>query len=91
MLLYKKEGGQVATKMKAEVNQTEKQRANMDYLREHYEDLLAKYPNHWVMIGGGKVISTENNPDKLISKLSKTSASNKMVYYLASPRKRMLL
>ncbi len=92
----------MVTKMRAEemgtqsksgavADQIEKQRANMDYLRDHYEELLKKYPNHWVMIGEGKVVSADSSPDRLIGKLSRIGTSNKIVYYLASPRKRMLL
>lgn len=69
----------------------EAQRANMDYLRDHYEELVKKYPNHWVMIGGGKVISAESNPGRFIGKLSRKRTGDKIVYYLASPKKRMLL
>jgi thymidylate kinase len=69
----------------------ENKRANMDYLRNHYEELVKKYPNHWVMISGGRVISAENSPDRFIGKLSKTRERDKVLYYLASPKRRMLL
>jgi len=69
----------------------EAQRANMEYLRGHYEELVKKYPNHWVMIGGGKIIGAESNPGRFISKLSRARRGDKIVYYLASPKKRMLL
>ena len=69
----------------------ENKRANISYLRDHYGELVKRYPNHWVMIGGGKVISAESSPDRLIGKLSRIRTGNKIVYYLASPRQRMLL
>jgi hypothetical protein len=72
-------------------NYSEAQRVNMDYLRKHYKELIKKYPNHWVIILDGKVVVTERNPDRLVSKLSREKAGDKMVYYLASPKKRMLL
>lgn len=92
----------MATKIKAEetgtqrksgtvVDQIEKQRANMDYLRDHYEALLKKYPNHWVIVSGGKVVDTESNASQLIRSLNRVKSSNKLLYYLASPKKRMLL
>jgi len=92
----------MATKMKPEelealsgrdktVSDIEKKKANMAYLRDHYTELVKKYPNHWVMIGENKVISVESNPGQLITKLSRARTGDKMVYYLASPKKRMLL
>lgn len=69
----------------------EAQKANMGYLRDHYKELVEKYPNHWVVIEGGKVISAESNPSRLISKLSKIRTGDKVIYYLASPKRRMLL
>lgn len=70
---------------------SEAQKTNMDYLRKHYDELIKKYPNHWVIIGDGKVIVTEHNPDRLVGKLSQAKTHDKMIYYLASPKKRMLL
>lgn len=69
----------------------EEQKLNINYLRNHYEDLMKRYPNHWVMIWGGKVISAESNSSRFIGKLSRERARGKIVYYLASPKKRMLL
>lgn len=69
----------------------EKQRVNIDYLRNHYEDLMKRYPNHWLMIRNGRVMGAEHNPDRFVDRLAKTRTSNNFLYYLASPRKRMLL
>lgn len=69
----------------------EGQGVNVNYLRNNYERLMRKYPNHWVMISGGRVISVENSPDRFVEKLSKTRTRDKVLYYLASPKRRMLL
>lgn len=69
----------------------EKQMANIDYMRNHYGDLIKKYPNHWVMIRNGRVMGAERNPDRFVDRLTRTRPSNSFLYYLASPKKRMLL
>lgn len=92
----------MATKIKAEeigtqrksgavADRIEKQRANMDYLRNHYEKLLKKYPNHWVIVSGGKVVDAESTASRLVKSISKTKTNDKLLYYLASPKKRMFL
>jgi len=92
----------MVTKMKAEKlaavsgrdtirNRIEEQRGNMNYMRNHYEGLLKKYPNHWVIIRGGRVISAVSSADRLIESISKAKKGNDLLYYLASPKKRMLL
>jgi thymidylate kinase len=72
-------------------NRRDKQRANMEYLRKNYEELLRKYPNYWVVIKNGKIVSKEKNPNRLIGKLTRTRTGDKVIYFLASPKKRMLL
>lgn len=67
------------------------QKADRDYLVSHYENLIKKYPNHWVVISGGKLILSENNPDKLLETLSETRKGDMLVYYLADPEDIMLL
>ena len=67
------------------------QRTNMDYLRDHYDELLKKYPNHWVIVDAGKVINAESDAKQLIESIGKTSSSNSTLYYLANPEKRMFL
>ena len=68
-----------------------KQMTSIEYMRDHYEDLIKKYPNHWVMVRNGRVIGVERNSDRFVDRLSKARTSNSFLYYLASPRKRMLL
>ncbi|MFC1915425.1 DUF5678 domain-containing protein [Chloroflexota bacterium] len=67
------------------------QRADRDYLVSHYNNLIKKYPNHWVVISGGKLILSENDPDKLLETLSKTRKDDMLIYYLADPEDIMLL
>lgn len=69
------------------------QRANRDYLRSNYQDLLRKHRNQWVVISGGKLIKSERNPDRLLEALalSKTKRTDMLVFYLADPEDFMLL
>ena len=92
MVTEMKAGGVGAQRKSSAVgDRIEKQRANMDYLRDHYEELLKKYPNHWVIVSAGKVVDAESNASQLIRSVNRVKSSNKMLYYLASPKKRMLL
>jgi hypothetical protein len=67
------------------------QRANRDYLRSNYRDLLKRYRNQWVVISGGQLINVENNPDRLLKTLDKTKKDDMLVYYLADPEDFMIL
>ncbi|MBA7710814.1 hypothetical protein ES703_119761 [subsurface metagenome] len=67
------------------------QRADRDYLLSHYQDLLSKYRNHWVVISGGKLIIKESNPDRLLEALSQTRRNDMFVYYLADPEDTMII
>ena len=69
----------------------EGQKADRDYLRGHYDSLLNKYRNQWIVISGGKLIKSEKNPDRLIEHLSKTKEGHLLVFYLADPEEFMLL
>jgi hypothetical protein len=73
------------------VGRMNSQKANRDYLRRNYEDLLKKYRNHWVVISGGKLTLTEKNPDRLYDKLSNDKSEDTLVFYLADPEDFMLL
>ena len=67
------------------------QRTDVDYLQSHYNELLSKYLNHWVIISRGKLIDIENDPDRLMKKLSRSRRKDMLVYYLADPEEVMLL
>jgi thymidylate kinase len=69
----------------------QEQKANRDFLRTHYQDLLEKYRNHWVVISGGQLAEVEDDPDKLVKVLNDTRESNMLVFYLADPEDFMLL
>ena len=69
----------------------EGQRADRDYLRSNYQDLLSKHRNQWVVISGGKLIKSEDNPDRLLESLSRTKREDMLVFYLADPEEFMLL
>jgi len=91
----------MATKMKAEELQAldsgsirsriAKQRAESTYLESHYEDLLRKHRNRWVIISGGKLVKTERDPERLFETLSKSKRAGMLVYYIADPKEVMLL
>jgi len=68
-----------------------KQKADRDYLRTNYYDLLNKYRNQWVIISGGKLIKAERNPDRLMDTLSETKKDDMLVFYLADPEDFMIL
>ena len=67
------------------------QGADVDYLQSHYNELLSKYQNQWIMISGGKLIGSEDNPDRLMERLSRSRRDDMLVYYLADPEEVMLL
>ena len=67
------------------------QRADREYFQSHYQDLLSKYRNQWVVISGGKLIISESNPDRLMEALSRTRTEDMFVYYLADPEEGMIL
>jgi hypothetical protein len=69
----------------------ERQGADREYLQKHYHDLLRKYRNQWVVISGGKLIKSENNPDRLLEALSRAPKKDMLVFYLADPEEFMLL
>ena len=91
----------MATKMKADElkalgedrirSRMKGQRADRDYFINHYQDLLSKYRNHWVVISGGKLIIKESNPDRLLDALSQTRRDDMFVYYLADPEDTMII
>jgi len=65
--------------------------ADLAYLQRHYDGLLEKYRNHWIMISGGKLIDTESDPDRLMERLNRSRRDDMLVYYLADPEDIMLL
>jgi hypothetical protein len=67
------------------------QKADRDFLLSNYHDLLGKYRNQWVIIGGGKLLKVEKNPDTLVKSLGKIKSEDMLVYYLADPEDFMLL
>ena len=67
------------------------QGADVDYLQSHYNELLSKYQNQWIMISGGKLIDTESDPDRLMDRLNRSRRDDVLVYYLADPEDIMLL
>ncbi len=67
------------------------QRADSAYLESHYEDLLRKHRNRWVIISEGKLVKTERDPDRLLETLSKTKGKGLLVYYVHDPGEVMLL
>ena len=67
------------------------QKANRDYFRSNYQDLLGKYKNHWVVISGGKLLRVESNPDHLFDNLNQIKRKDSLVYYLADPEDVMIL
>jgi len=67
------------------------QRADRDYLTSHYQELLEKYRNHWVVISGGKLIISESNPDRFMKILNKTESNDMFIYYLADPEEAMII
>jgi len=92
----------MATKMKAKElkaldsgsvrSRISMQRADSGYLESHYEDLLKKHQNQWVIISEGKLIKTERDPDQLFEMLSsKTKGKGMLVYYIHDPAEVMLL
>lgn len=69
----------------------EGQKADRDYLRTNYKELLEKYRNQWVVISGGKLIKVENDPDRLMEALRKTKTEDLLIFYLADPEDFMIL
>ena len=67
------------------------QRADSAYLESHYEDLLRKHRNQWVIISEGKLIKTERDPDRLLETLSKFKRTGLLVYYIHDPGEVLLL
>lgn len=67
------------------------QRADSDYLIDHYRELLSKYRNQWVIISGGRLVKSERDPERLLDTLSKTRRKGMLVHYLADPEEVMLL
>ena len=67
------------------------QRADSAYLESHYEDLLRRHRNQWVIISEGKLVKTERDPDRLLETLSKTKGKGLLVYYVHDPGEIMLL
>lgn len=67
------------------------QRADSAYLESHYEDLLRKHQNQWVIISEGKLVKTERDPDRLLETLSKTKRKGLLVYYIHDPEEVLLL
>ena len=72
-------------------NRLTKQRASMEYLRKHYDQLVREFPNQWVIISGGRLVGTESNADRFVERIGRSKGGNRVLYYLASPKKRMLL
>ena len=91
----------MATKMKAEElkaldrnsirDRIAMQRADNAYLESHYEDLLRKHQNQWIIISEGKLVKTERDPERLFETLSKSNRKGMLVYYIADPKEIMLL
>ena len=91
----------MATKMKAEElealdgnrirSRIAMQRADSAYLESHYEDLLRKHQNQWIIISEGKLVKYERDPDRLLETLSKTKRKGMLVYYVHDPGEVMLL
>ena len=91
----------MATKMKAEElealdgnsirSRLTMQRADSAYLESHYEDLLRKHRNQWVIISEGKFVKSERDPERLFETLSKSKRKGMLVYYIADPKEVMLL
>jgi hypothetical protein len=69
----------------------EGQRADRNYLRNNYQNLLKKYRNQWIVISGGKLIKAESNPDRLLTALDKSKKADMLVFYLADPEDFMIL
>ncbi len=68
-----------------------RQKANRDYLRINYRDLLKKYRNQWVVISGGKLIEATDNSNGLVDTLGKFKTDDMLIYYLADPEDFMIL
>ncbi len=67
------------------------QRADSAYLESHYEGLLRKHLNRWVIISEGKFVKSERDPERLFETLSKSKRKGMLVYYIADPKEIMLL
>jgi len=39
------------------------------YLQEHYEELLDRYPEHWVAVYDQSVVGVDTDPERLIEQL----------------------
>ena len=67
------------------------QKADRDYLRTNYHDLLNSYRNQWVVISGGKLIKAEGNPDRLLKALGEINKEDMLIFYMADPEDFMIL
>jgi hypothetical protein len=69
----------------------EGQKADRDYLRTNYNDLLNSYRNQWVVISGGKLIKAEGNPERLLKTLGEINKEDMLIFYMADPEDFMIL
>ena len=69
----------------------EGQKADRDYLRTNYYDLLNSYRNQWVVISGGKLIKAEGNPDRLLKTLGEINKEDMLIFFMADPEDFMIL
>jgi hypothetical protein len=67
------------------------QKADRDYLRTNYHDLLSSYRNQWVVISGGKLLKAEGNPDRLLKTLGEINKDDVLIFYMADPEDFMIL
>jgi hypothetical protein len=55
----------------ADLRAQEHYRRDVDYAIVHYEELLQRYPEHWVAIYGEQVVGAEPDFDRLLENLDR--------------------
>jgi len=70
---------------------SEEYKRNLIYLQDHYAELMENHRNHWIGLHKGKVMISEDDPERLLERLDKIRSKDVLIYYLADPESFMIL
>jgi thymidylate kinase len=68
-----------------------RQKQNLDYIQNHYQELKAKYRNRWIVISSRGVVMSADDPCQLLLQLKKMKQKNTFTYYMSDPEEFMIL